>query len=209
MRLEKKIVKAIVALALSVLSASAWCDGWSGTYIASGRDVIFIVQLVESSGGGVVGRFKQVSISKDYKLDTVDAPLSGAAAKDLFVGKIEGPWYAGGNMAISGRRTPAGIELTGAGGLRAYLRPATDADEARALAVLRQSAEQNIAAVERQKTREQQEAKLKKRVEALQGVLAGAAAYAEKGSLTYLNYAAYPQRGMRQPRSSSKARWKN
>ena len=184
----------MAGLALTVLIAPAWSATWSGTYVGGGPRVSFYVQLVEAQGGAILGRFKQVSVDKDNKLSTLDAPLNGAASGDQFVGKIEAGWANGGNIAVSGKRTPVGIDISGASGLQANLRVGTEEDEARALAVLRQGAEQNNAAVERQKTREQQEAKLKKRVEALQGILAGAAAYAEKGSLTYRNYAAYPQR---------------
>jgi hypothetical protein len=184
----------MAGLALTVLIAPAWSATWSGTYVGGGPRVSFYLQLVESQGGAIVGRFKQVSVDKDNKLSTIDAPLSGASSGEQFVGKIETGWANGGNIVVSGKRVPGGMEISGANGLRANLRAGTEEDEARALAVLRQGAEQNIAAVELQKTREQQEAKLKKRVEALQGILAGAAAYAEKGSLTYRNYAAYPQR---------------
>jgi len=162
--------------------------------VGAGPRVSFYLQLVESQGGAIVGRFKQVSVDKDNKLSTIDAPLNGAASGDQFVGKIETGWANGGNIVVSGKRVPGGIQISGANGLRANLRAGTEEDEAKALAVLRQGAEQNIAAVELQKTREQQEAKLKKRVEALQGILAGAATYVEKGSLTYRYYAAYPRR---------------
>jgi hypothetical protein len=181
-------------LALTVVMAPAWSATCSGTYVGGGPRVSIYVQLVEFQGGAIVGRFKQVSVDKDNKLNTLDAPLNGAASGDHFVGKIEAGWANGGNIVISGKRTPGGIQISGANGLRANLRAGTEEDEARAMAELRQGAEQNIAAVELQKTREQQEAKLKKRVEALQGILAGAAAYVEKGSLTYRSYAAYPQK---------------
>lgn len=184
----------IAGLALTMLISPAWSATWSGTYVGGGPRVSFYLQLVESQGGAIVGRFKQVSVDKDNKLSTIDAPLSGASSGEQFVGKIETGWANGGNIVVSGKRLPGGMEISGANGLRANLRAGTEEDEAKAVAMLRQGAEQNIAAVERQKTREQQEAKLKKRVEALQGILAGAAAYVEKGSLTYRNYAAYPQR---------------
>lgn len=162
--------------------------------MGGGPGVSFFVQLVESQGGAIVGRFKQVSVDTDNKLSTIDAPLNGAASGEQFVGKIETGWANGGNIVISGKRTPDGIQITGATGLRANLRAGTDDDEAKAAAVLRQGAQQSIAAVEQQKAREQQEGKLKRRVEALNGIFSGALLYVEKGSLTYRNYAAYPQR---------------
>jgi hypothetical protein len=187
-------MRSLVLLLSITTAASAYSATWSGTYVGGGPGVSFYVQLVESQGGAIVGRFKQVSVDKDNKLSTIDSPLNGAASGDHFVGKIETGWANGGNIVVSGKRVPGGIQISGANGLRANLRAGTEEDEAKAVAVLRQGAEQNNAAVELQKTREQQEAKLKKRVEALQGVLAGAATYVEKGSLTYRNYAAYPLR---------------
>ncbi len=184
----------IAGMALTMLIAPAWSASWSGTYVGGGPRVSFFVQLVESQGGAIVGRFKQVSVDKDNKLRTIDAPLNGAANGDQFVGKIETGWANGGNIVVSGKRVLGGIQISGADGLRANLRAGTEEDETRAVAVLRQGAEQKIAAVELQKTREQQEARLKKRVKALQGILKDAASYIEKGSLTYRNYAAYPQR---------------
>ncbi|MDR6428042.1 hypothetical protein J2738_004197 [Variovorax paradoxus] len=184
----------VFGLALAVLTAPAWSTTWSGTYVGGGPGVSFYVQLVESQGGTIVGRFKQVSVDKDNKLNTLDVPLSGAANGEQFVGRIEAGWANGDNIVVSGKRTPGGIQISGATGLRANLRAGTEEDEARALAALRQGAQQAIAAGELQKSREQQERNLKRRVESLHGILSGASSYVENGSFTYRNYAAYPKK---------------
>jgi len=181
-----------VGVALAALSASGWCASWSGTYVASRSNVSFYLQLVESSGGAVIGRFKQVSVGKDNKLNILDAPLSGASSGDQFVGKIEAGWDRGGNIAISGKRIPGGVLLTGAGGLRVNLQPGTEEDELRAIAALQQGVQQAAAAEAQQKDLAKRSEIWKRRTEALQGILSSSSAYVDKGSLSYTKFASNP-----------------
>ncbi|MET3515626.1 hypothetical protein ABIC63_003410 [Pseudacidovorax sp. 1753] len=153
------------------------------------------VQLVELPGGAVVGRFRQVSLGKDNKLSTLDAPISGAASGEQFVGKIEAAWHEGGVRAFSGKRMPGGlIQLTGAGGLRANLRPAGEDDETRALEALRQGAEQATAAKEKAEAKAQRQKSWRKRTEALQGIVLATLRYNAMQSLSFRKYTDYPAR---------------
>lgn len=189
------LLKNLAWVSVLVVSASAFASGWSGSYLAVGQDFTLYVQLVESPGSSVVGRFRRVSIGKDNKLSTLDAPISGAASGDQFVGKIEAAWYDGGLRAISGKRLPGGgIQLSGAGGLRANLRPATEDDEARALEALRQGAQQAAAAKQSVEAKARRQESWRKRTEALRGIVSSTNAYLEKGSLSYRAYADFPAR---------------
>lgn len=178
---------------LAVCAAPAVASGWSGSYLALGQDFTLFVQLVESPGGAVVGRFRQVSVGKDNKFSTLDAPISGAASGEQFVGKIEAAWYDGGVRAISGTRMPGGvIQLTGAGGLRVNLRPGIEEEEARAIAALQQGRQQAAAAEAQQKDLAKRSEIWKRRTEALQGILSSSLAYVDKGSLSYTKFASNP-----------------
>lgn len=188
-------MRSVAFACLAVCAAPAFASGWSGSYLAVGQDFTVYVQLVESPGGAVVGRFRKVSLGKDNKLGTFEAPISGAASGEQFVGKIEAAWHEGGVRAISGKRMPGGlIQLTGAGGLRANLQPATEDDETRALEALRQGAQQATAAQENAEAKVRREESWRKRTEALRGIVSSTNAYLEKGSFSYRAYAGYPAR---------------
>lgn len=180
---------------MTVCAASASAASWSGTYLAAGQDFSIYVQLVQSSGGVVVGRFKQVSIGKDSKLSTLDAPISGAGSGDQFVGKIEAPWHKGGVRSISARSLPGGgIQITGAGGLRENLQPATEEDEARAVERLTRGAQQALALEKLHESKARRQEIWRKRTEALKGIVNASSAYVEKDSLSFRTYASYPAR---------------
>lgn len=186
--------RAIFVTAAVAFSAPALSASWSGTYVASGSNVSFYLQLVESSDGAVIGRFKQVSVRKDNKLNTLDAFVSGAASGDQFVGKIEAGWDRGGNITISGKRVPGGLYLTGAGGLRVNLRPGTEEDEARAIAALQQEVQQAASAEAQQKDLAKRVEFWRKRTEAFQRILSSSSTYVEKGSLSYMKFASHPDK---------------
>lgn len=181
-------------LAVAALSAPiAWSAGFTGTYVASGPRVSFLVQLVESSGGSVVGRFKVVELDKDNKLQRMEAPLSGAASGDQLVAKIEAGWLQGGNLAVSLKKIPGGLQLTGSG-MRANLRLGTEEDEAGAIANLGRESRQATAEKEAQEKRRQQDSIVQRRGEGIGRLLNAANAYVERGSRTYQNFNDYPAR---------------
>ncbi len=185
-----------LALPAAVLlhAAPAWAANLSGIYVASSDSASFYLQLVESPDGRIVGRFKQVSIGRDHKLSTLDVPVSGATHNEQFVGKLEAGWMQGGDSAISGRRIPGGIQITGAGGLRASLRPGTEDDEARAVERLQREARRAIAAADAQRDHEKNVQALQQQVEMLRRVLTTTVAYAEDGSYSYRRFTANPAR---------------
>lgn len=188
-------MRSAVFACLVVCAAPAFASGWSGSYLAVGQDFTLYVQLVESPGGAVVGRFRQVSIGKDNKLNTLDAPISGAANGDQFVGKIEAAWYDGGVRAISGKRLPGGgIQLSGAGGLRVNLQPATEGDETQAVELLTRMVQLTAAAEQVAEAKVRRQESWRNRAAALRGIVSSTNAYLEKGSLSYRAFADYPAR---------------
>ncbi len=178
--------------ALAVLSApAAWSTGFTGTYVASGPQVSFFVQLVESAGGNVVGRFKLVELDKSNKLQRMEAPLSGAANGDLLVAKIEAGLLQGGNLPVSIKRVPGGLQLTGSG-MRANLRLGTEEDEALTVAALGRVGQQAEATAKAEEKRKEQERTVQRRIEAIGRLLDEANTYLVKGSRTYQNFDGYP-----------------
>ena len=176
--------------AMLVHSAPAAAASWSGSFVGASDTTVTYVQLIESSDGRVVGRLKEVSLRRDYKLRILVAPVSGAANGGQFVGKIEASWIEGGNAAISGRRVSGGILITGAEGLRISLRPGTEDDAEKAIDELRQTARRAIADGEAQRNWEKNAQALQGQLEAIQAVLTATIAYAEQGSYTYRRFKA-------------------
>lgn len=121
---------ATVALVCAVAPVQA--QSWSGVYGAGNRTAFTSVELVQTDGGAVVGRFKQYKAGSDGKLELLDAPLSGAVSGNTFVGKIEARWFEGATTTLSGNRSGGRVELTGSGGFRATFLKSNESEVAKA-----------------------------------------------------------------------------
>lgn len=187
-------MKATLIALLFLGTTSTWAASWSGSYVGGWDGVSLYLQLVESPGGTLVGRFRQVTLDEKNKLKTFDAPFLGAGSGDQFVGKLEASWDRGGNIAFSGRRVLADIQVTASSGLRATLRIGTEEQEARAIEALKQSGQQTASAKAYQEIKVERQEIWRKRTEALDRLLSSTTGYIDQRSLSYGDYAGYPAR---------------
>ena len=67
-------------IALGLVGASpAYADGISGTYVARGADSAFLVQIVETAGGQLTGRYEQTFLAPGGKLERTIEAITGAS----------------------------------------------------------------------------------------------------------------------------------
>ncbi|WP_208513161.1 hypothetical protein [Variovorax paradoxus] len=93
----------------------------AGTFVGGGSDFAVFLQIVPAGEGRIMGRFRQVSVDNKGKPIVWDRPLSGGATNDSFVGKLEGNWENGGDIAISGDWKGGVLTVSNARGLRVSL----------------------------------------------------------------------------------------
>lgn len=87
--------------AWSLVAVPAAAANLSGSYIGRNDQFVIFLELAQTEGGQFAGRLRQTSLDAKGALQVVDAPLSGSANGDQFVGKLEPSWIAGGGGAIS------------------------------------------------------------------------------------------------------------
>jgi hypothetical protein len=106
---------------LVVGPAIALAADFAGTFAGGGSDFAVFLQIVPAGEGRIMGRFRQVSVDNKGKPTVWDRPLSGGATSDSFVGKLEGNWENGGDIAISGDWKGGALAVSNARGLRVSL----------------------------------------------------------------------------------------
>lgn len=110
-----------LGLLLVLGPAIALAADLAGTFVGGGSDFAVFLQIVPAGEGRIMGRFRQVSVDDKGKPTMLDRTLSGGATSDSFVGKLEGNWENGGDIAISGDWKGGALAVSSARGLRAAL----------------------------------------------------------------------------------------
>ena len=62
-----------------VAASPAYADGISGTYVGKGSNSAFMVQVVETTGGQLTGRYEQTVLKPDGKLERMTVSITGAS----------------------------------------------------------------------------------------------------------------------------------
>ena len=100
---------------LIVSAAPALADGLSGTYVGKGGNGAFLVQIVETGDGHLTGRYEQVVLQPDGKLDDMNAAITGAADGKTVVVTIKPSEFLSSSLAASGTIEGRLLHLTGGG----------------------------------------------------------------------------------------------
>jgi hypothetical protein len=119
--MSRSIRSGFLGLLLALGSAVVLAADLTGTFVGGGSDFAVFLQIVPAGEGRIMGRFRQVSVDNKGKPTVWDRPLSGGATSDSFVGKLEGNWENGGDIAISGDWKGGVLTVSNARGLRASL----------------------------------------------------------------------------------------
>ena len=67
----------------------AYADGISGTYVGKGSNSAFLVEIVETAGGQLTGRYEQTVLQSSGKLDQMIASITGASDGQTIVVTIK------------------------------------------------------------------------------------------------------------------------
>jgi hypothetical protein len=97
-----------------LLAASpAYADGISGTYIGKGSNSAFLVQIVETTGGQLTGRYEQTVLQPSGKLDRMIAAITGASDGHTVAVTLKPTELMSGNISASGTLEGSLLHLSG------------------------------------------------------------------------------------------------
>ena len=104
-----------IVFGLLALSSPSYADGISGTYVGRGSNSLFLVQLVETNGGQLTGRYEQTVLQPNGKLEQMNASITGASDGRTVVVTIKPTELLSGSFTASGTIEGSTIHLSGGG----------------------------------------------------------------------------------------------
>jgi hypothetical protein len=101
-----------------VAATPAYADGISGTYVGKGSSSAFLVEIVETAGGQLTGRYEQTVLQPTGKLDQMIASIAGASDGQTVVVTIKPntDQLFPSNITASGTIQGTLLHLSGGGG---------------------------------------------------------------------------------------------
>jgi hypothetical protein len=104
-----------IACCLIVLGFPALADGISGTYVGKADNGAVLVQLVQTDDRRLTGRYEQVVLKPDGKLDDVNATITGATDGKTVAVTITPNEFLAGSFVASGTIQGRVLHLSGGG----------------------------------------------------------------------------------------------
>ena len=108
-------LRGILLCGLAIPLAPASAEGLSGTYVGKASNGAFLVQLVETGDGHLTGRYEQVLLQPEGKIDDLNAGITGAADGQTVVVTIKPSEFLSGTIAASGTIEGRLLHLSGGG----------------------------------------------------------------------------------------------
>ena len=103
-------------LALCLLAASpAYAGGVSGTYVGQVSNGVSLLQIVETAGGQLTGRYEQTLLQAGGKLDQLSASITGAVDGQTVVVTIKLTDVLASAITASGTIEGSQLHLSGSG----------------------------------------------------------------------------------------------
>jgi hypothetical protein len=79
-KMLERFVQVLVACVFWLaVGAPALADGLTGTYVAKGPTGAVLIQIVETKGGGLTGRYEHVVLLPTGELSRMNASITGAS----------------------------------------------------------------------------------------------------------------------------------
>jgi hypothetical protein len=103
------------AVGLVAIINPAMAEGISGTYVGAGSNSAFLIQLVETTGGQLTGRYEQTVRQPDGNLDQMNASIVGASDGRTVVLTIKPTELLSGSITASGTAKASQLHLSGSG----------------------------------------------------------------------------------------------
>jgi hypothetical protein len=85
----------------------------SGTYVGKGPNIAVLVQFVETSGGNLTGRYEQVVLQTDGKVEDMNATIAGARNGETVVATLKTADFFAAAIPVSGTFQGGVLHLTG------------------------------------------------------------------------------------------------
>lgn len=147
----------ILFILCGLLSAiPAWAD-MSGTYVGKSPTLAMLLQIVETSGGNLTGRYEEVVLQADGKLENTNATLTGVRNGETVVATIKGTiLFFAANIPVSGTYRGGVLHLTGGGNVVLDLTRANEASFRAHVAALTAQSQQIVGARARQEAANKQ-----------------------------------------------------
>ena len=93
----------------------AYADGASGTYVGQGSNSAFLMQIVETAGGQLTGRYEQTVLQPSGQLDQRNASVTGASDGHTIVLTIKWAQLLSGSITASGTLDRSFLHVSGSG----------------------------------------------------------------------------------------------
>jgi hypothetical protein len=117
----------------------AWAD-LSGTYVGKSPTLAVMAQIVETSGGNLTGRYEQVTLQADGKIEDMNAMIAGAVNGETVVMTIKTADFFAASIPVSGTFRGGVLHLTGGTNLVLNLVKSDEADFHAQVAALNEQA---------------------------------------------------------------------
>jgi hypothetical protein len=105
--------KSLIIAFVAVISSPAWAN-ISGTYVGSGPDIAVLLQVVETNGGQLSGRYEQQKIAGN-KLERLNASVSGTSDGQTVVLQVHPTEVLAGTYVLSGTISGTSLQIGGGG----------------------------------------------------------------------------------------------
>jgi hypothetical protein len=113
MRALGRWVATVVGL---IAAAPAYADDISGTYVGIGANSAFLIQVVQTAGGQITGRYEQSVLEPSSgKLEQTAFSLTGASDGQTIVVTMKGAQLLSGSITASGTILATQLHLSGQG----------------------------------------------------------------------------------------------
>src|SRR5271166_1961767 len=110
-----------------LIATPAWAD-MSGTYVGKGPALAVMIQIVETGGDSFTGRYEQVALQADGKIEDMNATISGARNGETVVATIKTADFFAASVPVSGTYRSGVLHLSGGTNLVLNLTGADETD---------------------------------------------------------------------------------
>jgi hypothetical protein len=105
----------VSVVAISFLITSCAEAAISGTYVGSGPDIAVLLQLVETNGGQLSGRYEQQKVVAGNRIEQLNASVSGTADGQTVVLQVRPTEVVAGTYVLSGTISGSVLQISGGG----------------------------------------------------------------------------------------------
>jgi hypothetical protein len=110
-----RLISRWAVLGLIGVISPAQADGISGTYVGQSPGRAYLVQIVETAGGQLTGRYEQTVLQATGQLDRMNASITGASDGRTIVLTITRTELTAGSITASGTLQGSILHVSGGG----------------------------------------------------------------------------------------------